>query len=425
MRIAAAGTKLVALFLLTALIGACSSPGGGSTTVEPESPPTSGSAVASSTPAESPENEVIKVGAWVAQSGPLASVSATSDGASAYFEKVNDDGGVNGYEFSYTVIDDGADPTRTVTAIRDLWETDEVFAIVAPYGSTSSAAVADYIRENSIPVIAPFADATIFLSEEEPAPDTVFGFYPPYQTFIAQLLDFAYEQGVRSLVVAHTTDAFGEVGARDGVPTAEALGMEVLDVVAVNAGESNFAPIGRRIASAGADAVLLWGIVGGPQVVTAAEDSGFEGLWLFNTGFEGGSFLDQMIAIPSIHGRTYMNIFRKLPSAEGLEEFNERFSAKESIGPDVWGAYGWTAAAIFVEAVRRATSDGSELTWQGVSDALETFDNVDIEAGVGITYSPDQHYGSLRGAITELTAEGWSPVTDFELLPGLEQYAGE
>ncbi|NLT06236.1 MAG: ABC transporter substrate-binding protein [Solirubrobacterales bacterium] len=73
--------------------------------------------------------ETVKVGAIVSASGPRAYGAEASQGARAFFEAANADGGIAGHQIEYIVEDDGADPARAAAAARKLLQED-VVAIV-------------------------------------------------------------------------------------------------------------------------------------------------------------------------------------------------------------------------------------------------------------------------------------------------------
>jgi branched-chain amino acid transport system substrate-binding protein len=73
--------------------------------------------------------DTVKVGAIVSASGPRAYGVEASEGARAFFEAANADGGIDGRQVEYIVEDDGADPARAAAAARKLLQED-VVAIV-------------------------------------------------------------------------------------------------------------------------------------------------------------------------------------------------------------------------------------------------------------------------------------------------------
>src|SRR6202000_817637 len=83
----------------------------------------------------------IKIGTPTPFSGPASAYSAGAVSATAYFQKVNDEGGVNGRKIKYIALDDAYSPPKTVEQIRRLIESEEVLFLVNPVGTATNMAV--------------------------------------------------------------------------------------------------------------------------------------------------------------------------------------------------------------------------------------------------------------------------------------------
>jgi len=87
---------------------------------------------------------------------PLTGAAAPSYGkiafaTKAYFEYVNEHGGVNGRKIKYEILDDGYNPTNTASVVSRLIEKDKVFAILNGLGTPTHTSVLDTIKEAKIP----------------------------------------------------------------------------------------------------------------------------------------------------------------------------------------------------------------------------------------------------------------------------------
>src|SRR6201747_849377 len=68
----------------------------------------------------------IKFGNIMPYSGPASALSVTGKVFAAYFDMVNEKGGVNGRKLNMISLDDGFSPPKTVEATRRLVENDKV-----------------------------------------------------------------------------------------------------------------------------------------------------------------------------------------------------------------------------------------------------------------------------------------------------------
>jgi branched-chain amino acid transport system substrate-binding protein len=418
---------LASLLVMALLVAACSpddSAGEDTTTTAADSgeqtTTTAGGDEATTTTAGEPEpvrgiseDGEVKLGTWIAQSGPLAVVANIANALQLRLDQANEAGGVNGYTFSLETIDDQADPSQTVNAVRELWEDDEVFGLLHPYGSGGMSAVQDYLIENEIPLLFPFADSRILFGDTPP--DNAFGFVPFYADAIYLMMEHVQESaGVNTVAVLHTNDPLGEAGPLGAEAAAEELGMEVVETVGYDSTETNYAPLGRRLADSGADAILIWSFTGSVQVLQAALESGYEGVILLHDGFRGGFYYSQLIDLPfDLDGRTYTNVWWVPVDEAGAEEYAAAFSEAYPDGDVNLGQSGWAAGDLFLQAVEEATADGQQLTWQALKDTLLSWQERDIGMSVGITYSDTQRTGATKGKVRQLQDGAWVDAIDW------------
>lgn len=419
--------RLVVVLLTVAMvITACGTGTADTTTTEGTSdtaaPTTAAGNGATDTTSQTPsepvrgvdEDGTVHIGAWIAQSGPLAVVASIADAISLRFDLANEAGGVNGYTFDYTVIDDQANPSQTVNAVRELWETEEVFALVHPYGSGGMNAVRDYLVDNNVPVLFPFADSRILFGGDAPYADA-YGFVPFYEDTITLMMQHvADEEGVETLAVLHTNDPLGESGPLGAEAASEATGIEIIETVGYDSTETNYAPIGRRLAESGADAILLWSFSGATQVLQAALESGYEGIILLHDGYRGGFFFSQLQALPfDLDGRTFTNVWWvPADEAEGAE-FVSAYSEAFPDGDLNLAQSGWAAAELFLAAVEETTAGGAPLTWEALKATLEGWDDKSVGMAVGVAYLSDVHAGATQGKVRKLEGGAWVDATDW------------
>lgn len=362
-------------------------------------------------------DKVITLGLTGPTSGPLASAGSIKLGAQAYFDKINAAGGVNGYTFKIDARDDNATPSQTVTAVRDLWENDKVFALFAPYGSSPLAAVAQYIKTNNVPTIFPYATSTLFFPDDNPAPSYAFGVVAPYGGSVLLAAKYASEKlGVKKIVLLHTTDDFGNSAVDPMKKAATEYGLEVTDI-GYDSTETNYAPLGQRIAASGADAVLAWAITGATQVLTAARNAGFDKPIITGDAFRGGALLKLMQAVPDVTNKLYMVSANVLYDDPSMAEYRETIAKAFPDADTTQALTGWAWAALLVHGVDLATKSGP-LTWDTLSSAFQSIKDYSTQGLHSITFSADDHLGNRSAQILKLTDGGaWATAQDWTALP--------
>src|SRR5206468_6157114 len=88
----------------------------------------------------------IKLGQTMPYSGPLSGFITLAKAEIAYFQMINDKGGVNGRKITMISLDDGFSPPKTVEQTRKLVEEDQVLAISGSLGTATNAAIQKYLN---------------------------------------------------------------------------------------------------------------------------------------------------------------------------------------------------------------------------------------------------------------------------------------
>jgi ABC-type branched-subunit amino acid transport system substrate-binding protein len=121
----------------------------------------------------------IKLGQTMPYSGPASAYGAIGKAELAYFQMVNEQGGINGRKINLISLDDAYSPPRAVEQVRKLVEEDQVLALFQNLGTPSNSAVHKYVNAKKIPHLFIATGATKW---GDPAnfPWTI-GFQPSYQ----------------------------------------------------------------------------------------------------------------------------------------------------------------------------------------------------------------------------------------------------
>ena len=93
----------------------------------------------------------IKLGHTNPYSGPLSAYGVIGKAEAAYWQMVNDKGGINGRKVNFITYDDGYSPPKTVEMVRKLVEDDKVFAIFQLLGTPTNTVVHKYLNQKKVP----------------------------------------------------------------------------------------------------------------------------------------------------------------------------------------------------------------------------------------------------------------------------------
>ena len=122
----------------------------------------------------------IKIGNTVPYSGPASSYSVLGKLESAFFNMVNEQGGVAGHKINYISLDDNYSPPKTVEQIRRLVEEDKVAFTFGTLGTPTNSAIVHYMNQKKVPQLFVSTGADKWGNYKQ-TPWTI-GWQPSYRT---------------------------------------------------------------------------------------------------------------------------------------------------------------------------------------------------------------------------------------------------
>ena len=137
-----------------------------------------GRRVEAQTPGVTPSE--IKIGCTTPLSGPASAYGVIARTIAAYFNMINDQGGIAGHKINFIYLDDGYSPPRAVEQVRKLVEQDEVDFLFQTLGTPSNTAIRPYCNQHKIPQLFVSTGADKW-GDYKHFPYTV-GFNPSYRT---------------------------------------------------------------------------------------------------------------------------------------------------------------------------------------------------------------------------------------------------
>ena len=104
----------------------------------------------------------ILIGNTSPQSGPGSAAGIVAKAANAYFDMINERGGVNGRKIRFIMLDDGYNPAKTVELTRQLVEHEQVLATVCTIGTAPNSAIQRYMNARKVPQLFVASGASKF-----------------------------------------------------------------------------------------------------------------------------------------------------------------------------------------------------------------------------------------------------------------------
>jgi branched-chain amino acid transport system substrate-binding protein len=157
----------------------------------------------------------------IGQSVPLTGNNADlgndiRNGALAYFNKINDAGGINGNKIRLVTLDDKNDAKTAGENAKQLIQNEKAVALFGFASATLSIPAMPHVVANKVPFFAPFTGADVIRKQN----DFVYTIRATYADEIKKIINFWGPLGITRVLVLHYDD---EVGKQNFQTVAQAL----------------------------------------------------------------------------------------------------------------------------------------------------------------------------------------------------------
>jgi len=337
----------------------------------------------------------------------------------AYFDYVNDNGGVNGRKISLVIKDDKYIPATAVARANELILRDKVFALVGTLGTASTKALtaSTQLSRRGIPSL--FVNTGWSGFADKKAYPTTFSILPSYQMeakIMAQFIKDKYAG--KKLALIYQDDDFG----RDALAGFKTAGLTFDTLIPYASGSQALPATGAgwisRLRTAAPDVTVMFGV---SSATTALLGNAFAAGWVGKTQFILGSVGGDATTIAA----TNRGLVGLLNGAKGLsfapaptdssDEYIKLFqtiyaAAQPTQTFDNNVVAGMSNAFLAVQAIHAA---GKNLTRKGLIQTIETKgSNFSSPFLTPLGYSTTSHVGATGywigtyGPTGALTADG-------------------
>jgi len=174
----------------------------------------------------------IKIGNIMPYTGAFSEYGSTGRAEAAYFQMINDRGGVNGRKIKLISLDSGSDTAKANALAHQLVEQDQVLFTAGNWGTPANLAIRSYLNDKQVPQLFVAATESVF---DDPShfPWTM-GFQPTKRTEGLVYARYILENKPNGkIAILYSHDADGDewlLGIRDGLGSKSA-GMIVKEAV--------------------------------------------------------------------------------------------------------------------------------------------------------------------------------------------------
>jgi branched-chain amino acid transport system substrate-binding protein len=335
-------------------------------------------------------------------------------GIEAAFQVANDAGGVHGRQLRLVAVDDGYEPSRTASAMRELYEKDQVFGIIGNVGTPTATVALPYALERSMLFYGAFTGAGLL--RRDPPDRYVFNVRASYAEeteavvrYLVKLRRLRLDQ----IAVFAQQDAYGDAGF-DGVAKAmRALrGGADAPILRLNY-KRNTVDVDEAVAQLRKSRVPIKAVVmvaayrAAAKFVEKTRDTNPEMIYT-NVSFVGSTALAEELMLLGPKYATGVIVTQVVPAVESystviLDYKKALATSFPSEAPDYVSLEGYLSAKLLIEALQRT---GPQLDTEKLVDTLESLRDFDLGLGTPINFGRNEHQGLHRVWGTRLDASG-------------------
>ena len=343
--------------------------------------------------------DVITIGQSASLTGPSEELGREMKaGADAYFNAINDAGGVNGRKIKLISIDDAGMPERTKANTLKLLNEDNVFALFGYTGTYTINPILPLVEKNKVPFFAP---ASGDIATREPLSRYVFNIRASYFEETEKIVEQLTRRGLTKIALFYQNDAYGRAGLAGLERALRARKSNILIFGSTDRNSTNVASSARTIAKSGAQAVLI--SAGANTASAFIKEMKKQGS---NAQFCLLSSVGAMTVAAQLgdEGRG-VEVSQVVPLPFSDSEPLGREYLKRIGGPtkaSFASLEGYIAASVLVEGLKKA---GKVPTRESFIAALDKLGSVDLR-GYRVKFSADNHNGSSLVELTVLGAGG-------------------
>ena len=292
------------------------------------------------------------------------------NGMQMRFDEANEKGGINGRKFKFVVEDNASQPQVAVRATEKLINSDEVFAIINPFGSGTNAAAVKRATDAGVIYFSPWGASAVLQKISGNSP-LLFTTIANYDTTTAAGLKWMIDQYKPQKVgFIFQEGPFGDLLGAGVKAAMDDKKMTLAATAGYKVGDIDFSSQVARMQQAGVDLVVTATIIR-ETIGVAAE---MKKIGMTNakmlTGTPGRINLVALLGKDAVEGIYGVGTWNPLVPAKGPEDVQKwaaTFKSNYNLEPDETGLLAYAYTDWFVKAVEAA---GRDVTTDKVVAAL-------------------------------------------------------
>ncbi len=300
----------------------------------------------------------IRLGASLSLTGTYAKLgNYQHEGYKLCLKQVNDKGGLLGRKVELVVYDDQSTPATGVRLYEKLITEDKVDAVIGPYSSPITEAVANVTEKYQKVMVTPLAATTSIFKKGR---KYIFMIISPAEVYLEGLIDQAAKRGLKTVAIVNEDTLFSKAAASGAAELARKKGMQVVFQEAYPKGNTDFSGLLTKVRAANPDVVAAATYFDDAVALTRQmrELNVNPKMFGVTVGGDLPEFYDLLKQNAEyIYGATQWEPTLPYP---GNQEFFEAYRKEFGREPVYHSAAGYAGCLIWTEAVKKAGSLDSD-----------------------------------------------------------------
>ncbi|MEK3937144.1 ABC transporter substrate-binding protein [Sporosarcina sp. FSL W7-1349] len=297
------------------------------------------------------DDEVIKIGVIIAETGPASTLGSTQVNTVKLLQKQLEEAGpIDGKKIQLVKHDYETDDTKAVVAMDKLLS-EGVVAVVGATQTSTSMAIMPKAIEHKVPL---FTVAPIEQDNEY-----VYSMAHSNTVIVTPIVEYLNKHNIKKVGWLNASDGFGVVGLPAFKELAEQNGIEIVAHEEFDATATDMTIQLTKVKSKDPEAVIVWSRTPGAGIVARNFKSlGFDVPMIQSTAAANQGFLDQVkddnenvMVVGS-----KLSVVEQLPDSEQKEmllAFRDSYAAEFGGGePDLFGAHAMDGMEIIINAIK-------------------------------------------------------------------------
>ena len=368
---------------------------------------------------QSTDDEEIRIGNLMPYTGPLAEFAAIGKAEAAYFDMVNERGGINGRKVRFVSYDDNSDPTVALDLTRILVERENVLFMFGSFGTPGNLAVRGYLNERKIPQLFAASGAEE-LTDLKAFPWTM-GWQPSHRAegrIYANYIQAFYPHS--KIVVLWQNDQFGRdlyKGIQEGLGD---LSRMIIVGVAFDIADEHIDGHVSILKRSGADILVFAGVpTTASQVIRLAADFHWHPVFLMNGAAAsigtalnpaGGENAAGVVSAAFLKDPNDP-VWKNDPAIKDWLSFMDRYYPKGDRASSA-AVYGYAAAETLVQVLKQCGDDLSRENVMRQAAALRDFEPSVFLPGIKINTGPENFQPIKQMRLVQFDGRTWQPIGD-------------